>query len=213
MSEKNLEALGHLARERDAERRAWEQSDEAARLTAPLDEAERARVLRNVLGPKPEPERPRLFAWTGGLAAAAAAVAITFVLTATPALPRYTLEVPTLGYSAVRGEAPPAKTLTLTKGMALDVVLRPADSVEGEVAARSFVVAAKDRRVIDWPAEIAPTGAVRFTGRVGERPVLPAGASKLVFAVGRPDDVARWAEGESDGEGLVRFELDVVVTE
>lgn len=213
MSDEDLKPLGDLAREREAERVRWEASDAARALIAPLGAAERRRFLRGVL-PAEEPERPRVLAWSGALAAVAAcAAALTLVFTPAAALPTYTLEIPTLGYSAVRGESAPAETWTLARGMAFDVVLRPAAAASGPVEARAFLEVASGRTGLDWPAEVSAEGAARFTGRVGERPVLPLGASRLVFAVGRPEDVRRWVKGGGDERALAVFHLDVVVQE
>ncbi len=225
MSDDPLEALGRVARERDAERERWgEEPGRDRALLEPPSADERARVLAKVLPRVSErgaavPERRPLFpSWASALAGVAAAAALVVVSVmwgraTAPVLPEYALEVPSLGYSGVRGEAPARPVLAVVPAMALEVVLRPDGAWSEPLAARVFVEHQGQRRELSWPAHIAPTGACRWTGEVGREVELPVGRSRLGFVVGVPARVqgAELAQVDERSPGLrVRWlEIDV----
>jgi hypothetical protein len=93
----------------------------------------------------------------------------------------------------------------------LRVTLRPATEVEGDVAARAFVMGGGAAR--PWPAPIQARPHGAFSARAPARDALPAGEGpwEIVFAVGRPDALppdgtlaerVRRGDTPASGEGL-----------
>lgn len=202
MSGDELRELGKRARRRDAEREAWLASDEAAELIAPPSAEERQRLLRAVLPGAHDagvPARRSPWAWAaGGLAFAAAAAAAVLLSMPPPELPSYAVRVTSIGYSEVRGEPPPADgSAKVAVGMAFEVVLQPAESFRGAVAARVVIEGPGGVQPVSWAPEMASTGAVRFRGEVGREVRLPLGRSRLGFVVGAPRAVEAWTPDAS----------------
>lgn len=203
MSGDEMHELGERARRREAEREAYLASDEAAELIAPPSAEERQRLLRAVLPPaRADAHGARRSPWTwavGGLAFAAATAAVVVLSLPTSALPSYSVRVDSIGYSEVRGEpAPTDGSAKVAVGMAFEVVLQPAESFRGALAAR--VVIDTEGRVapLAWSPELASTGAVRFRGEIGREVMLPLGRSRLGFVVGAPSAVEAWTPGAGD---------------
>lgn len=181
-----LKELGAIAREREAERERFE-ADPA---NAPkISDAQRAQAIAAAVAmhrPQRASERgwmPRAIAF-GGALAIAAAVLIMFVIPRPGALPSYTLEVPSLGYSSTRsGDPEPGRVLTLKKGMELDVVLRPDEPTSRSISAAASMIVDGTPVRLDWSPEIASTGAVRFRGELGREVNLPLGRVRLRFEI------------------------------
>ncbi len=205
-------ARGELSDEERAALRAEEDADALAPLFEPLGEdfanALAAKVLaeRAPASAKPEGEVVSLRARRGarvvryalpGIALAAAA--LLYVLATgdpagEPALPAYTVEVHG-GDQALRG-APAASTerVRLSPGSRIEVVARPATPVTAPVAAEVTVRDASGAtRPWTGGVEVAPSGAVRLTGTLGEDLVLSPGEATLEVTL-RPRDAASGEE-------------------
>lgn len=196
MSDELLRSLGREAEARARERDQWLEGPDAAELIAPPTEAERARLLRAVLPPAaPAPEAPRRWVWSLGLGFAAVAAVVVAFLLPSAAVPRYALELPAIGYSEVRGEAPgPRPLLRLARGVTAEVVLRPSVATPTEVQVRVLLQHDGTERALAWSPERAESGALRFRAEVGVGLDLPTGRSRLGFAVG--DAPVSWVEVE-----------------
>ena len=130
---------------------------------------------------------------TGWLTAAAAAALILVVLRPGPqawsSLPAYDLQLAP-GVQELRG-APVPETAgavpDFAPGSRFELVLRPERAVSGEVAARAFL-AREGEPPAPWhvPVEVAPSGAVRLSGVLGQDLDLAPGSWHLWLAVGRP---------------------------
>lgn len=180
-----MKELGAIAREREAERERFEA--DPAKVPA-ISDAQRARAIAAAVAmhrAAPQPQRawmPRVLAF-GGALAVAAVVLVMFVIPKPGALPSYTLEVPSLGYSSTRSAPSTSDLLKLKKGMELDVVLRPDAPVERAVSAKASMIIDGTPVPLDWSPELAPTGAVRFRGELGREVKLPLGRSRLRFEI------------------------------
>jgi hypothetical protein len=194
MSDELLRSLGREAKARARERDAWLEGPDAAELTAPPTDAERARLLSAVL-PPPAPEAPRRWVWSLGFGLAAVAAVVIAFLAPPTAAPRYALELPGIGYSEVRGEAPgPRPVLRLARGVTAEVVLRPSAATSAQVEVRVVLEHGGTERPLAWSPERAETGALRFRAEVGAGLDLPTGRSRLGFAVGEAP--VSWIEVE-----------------
>jgi hypothetical protein len=109
-------------------------------------------------------------------------------------LPAYALVV-SGGDRATRGAATPTDEIAVTRGSKLEIVLRPATSVKGEVAARAFLVQGDVAKEWSPPVSVSPDGAIRIDA-TGE--MLAAGTWDVALAVGRPSELP------SEPEAIVR---------
>ncbi len=159
--------------------------------------------------PRPVParvlpfQRPAVRLW-GSLAAASAVAASLLLLLRGPGglphLPVYTAEL-SGGSQILRGGdlvlGPPVFTL----GSLLTLEVRPAQSVNGLVEARSFLT--RGEEVVRWerepPLEVAG-GAVRLRGTLGEEIRLPAGDWRLWIVLARPGEMPSPEEVLADRE-------------
>lgn len=188
-----LKILGDHVR-RSREQPLDQLADEASvrAVGEPLDDAAKARIAEKILAMRaarapagnvvPGPARWfRRFGPAAALAAAAAAAAL-FLLRPGPApIPEYTVSAS--GVKDLRGDTAPTAALRVRPGSFIDVVVRPASSVSGPIAAHSYVVRDGAYSVFAGPTQIAPSGAIHITGP--SAPLL--GASELRVVVGRPD--------------------------
>jgi hypothetical protein len=132
---------------------------------------------------RPTGVRRRRTTWIAAAAAPLAlAAGLLLWVDRAPALPAYSLELSGT-VDTVRGEGAPAEVPLVEAGAPLTVVLRPARSPQGGVAARAFWV--KGSCVQAWPASVERSegGALRLTGP-GQAP-CGAGDGALVVVVGR----------------------------
>jgi hypothetical protein len=125
------------------------------------------------------------------------------------------------GLKDTRGteDSAPAKPLRLSPQSTLDLTLRPATKVEGQLAAHAFVVQNGDVRPISAAIEIAPTGALRLRGVAGEMLSGARGPAELRVVVGRaeaigaadgPRQKAAAPEGRGRGWQTLRYAIEVV---
>ncbi len=199
-----LKELGLLSRERDAERERFEADPSNV---PPLTDAQRASAIAAVATSRPpEPSRwmPRVFAFSGALAVAAAVLFI-FFMPGAARLPTYTLDVPSIGYSTMRSEPEPGRVLKLSNGMELEVLLRPDAPSSRVSSARADLVLDGETQKLDWEVELAETGAVRFRGELGRQVKLPLGRSRLRFSIGDLD-----APVPSDRVRIMELDVEVV---
>ncbi len=132
------------------------------------------------------------------LAAAAALATVAFGLQWLVArdggapLPRFGLEVDGIAFERSRSETPPVAVLAA--GSSFAVLLSPEAEVEGAVGARFFAVRDGRWRRFDLELRPAPTGALRFAGKMAGELVLEPGRWMLVAAVGRPRTLPSEAE-------------------
>lgn len=101
---------------------------------------------------------------------------------ADPPLPVYAMLV-TGGERDVRSEPPPP--LVLSPGSRVTITLRPAESAQGPIDARAFLVQGAVEVPIAAAVEVSSEGAVRMVGRAPDASSLVAGEAELVVAVGR----------------------------
>lgn len=87
--------------------------------------------------------------------------------------PLYTMELSRTGDAVLRGEVPPQDTL---RPGYLELVLRPAGRVHGEVQVQASFLTGSQR--VAWAAEVeqAPSGVLRLSG---QRPALAVGQAEL----------------------------------
>lgn len=164
--------------------------------------------------------RRRLLPWLAA-AAAAASVAAWWMLpwAAEPGpLPAYTLSW-SGGLAAKRSASGADADLPRWGGDAeLNLTLRPARAVRGPVHAHLYLLRPGELR--GWPGpepEVAPTGAVRASGRLGAAPPA-AGEWTILVLLGRSDvpprseEVLAVAQGEDphDGWTLLRQRVEIV---
>ncbi len=217
-------AAGLLPPERlaELERQAAGSPEIALRLRTfrPLDAGFKDRVARGLGAPAaPVPVRPRRAArWVGAAAGLALAAGLLVMVSRPPpsALPAYTLSAQ--GDSALRGDPQaPSQPLTLSPSSRVQLLLRPAQPVDGEVAARLYTSTGGVPAQWDAPLERSPEGALRLSApasaipRGGDRPT-----ALLVF-VGRPGalpsspaEAARLAEpGAALPASLQAFQVEL----
>lgn len=212
-SDDDLKALGQRSRARDEQKAAWEADEKnAPELLAPMTDAERAKIMAAVRpGAKAGGSRRAAWGWVGGLAVAAVAL-IAIQLRppdGTDALPSYGLEVRSQGYRATRS-ATTAASLEYVRGMAFEVLLRPARAVEGAVDAAAFRVEGARAERLEWRPDRSEGGAFRFSGEVGAQVDLPMGRSRLAFVIGAREAVQAWQPG---AEGVQVLEQTIEVIE
>jgi hypothetical protein len=144
--------------------------------------------------------------WLGASAAAAAlAAALLVLLWPAPArepLPAYTARLAGGTQEWRAGEPEPeggeaGGRANLAPGNALEIVLRPGESVAGRLAAETFLF--RGGRLEPWPVplQVSEHGAVRIAGRVGEEIPLPSGEIDLVIAIARPGSLPSARELEA----------------
>lgn len=195
--------------EEDAERRAAVQSSEQARLDdelfRPLGEDFHARVVQRLAARQqeqaPAPESPakerfkpaarsrRHFppSWLAAAAVLVLAVGAGLVLRPRgPALPDYTVDLD--GMEREERSSPTAPTdgvRTFIIGGRFDLTLRPTEKFTEELRWRYFLQDSEGH-VQRWKpdAELAPNGAVKIEGTIGEDIDLPFGNWTLIAAYG-----------------------------
>jgi len=175
----------------------------AARSSAPGAAAEappgRARgaepVARKVV-PFPQRERRRSFVPLALAASLLVAVGVATLLRqgAAPALPGYGLRLDGQ-VTLMRGESPPPQAAPFAAGNTFRLVLTPETRVDGEVAARAYLLSDGSIEPLPAPApRTSDDGAVLIEGEVGDDVLLPQGAARILVVVGResklPDPAA-----------------------
>lgn len=205
--DEDLKALGQRARERDAEREAWERGQGAGQedLLAPFSADEMARLRGAVRDVQAPPKPNRTWAWGGLVAAAAAVLLVVLIPRPGPELPPYGLELRSQGYAEVRS-ATVADAWTYARGMRFELVLRPATAVTEGLGAAAFVRTDDGVRRLDWTPNISTAGTARFIAEIGEG--LSPGPNRVVFVVGPEAAVDRWRPG---AEGVQAFERTLVL--
>lgn len=204
-----LKELGAIARERDAERERFE-ADPAN--NPAIGDADRAKIVAAAVALRSSQKKAaRPMVWAlGGMLAAAAAILLA-VLIPRPgndgAVPSYSIEVPSLGYSSLRGEPEPGKLLTLKKGMELEVLLRPETPAQRPLDSAVYLQQGEKSERLEWSSDLAPTGALRFRGELGRELKLPLGKSRLRFFIG---DLSEGTPVPSDKVRLLELNVEVV---
>lgn len=205
MSDRILEELGELERERQAEL-----ADEVP--ARALSDAFKARLVASALAasaspastsppstsPAPSLSKPRAIRsrpWMSrtvvGLAAIAAAVLVAVLAPRSPSsLPRYELTV-TGGERAQRSgmATSDAKELRLAEGGAVLLELRPDEPVEAAIALQAYLYA--ENKLIAWDAatDVSPEGAARVELRVNSALASSMhNDAELVVVLARRDD-------------------------
>lgn len=188
------------------------------------------RIVRDVGDRRPPapPRRRGVLRWAAAGLAAAALLAIALWPHGQPPLPAYaarlaggveTMRAPDGPVDPVASAGEPTR---FAPGNAFELVLTPAEPVTGRLTVATFVLPPGGvPRPLAVPAELSEHGAVRLAGRVGSGVDLPAGASELLVAVGRPGRlpppdnlVELLAERPTrDGRGWVAWRLPVVLDE
>lgn len=165
--------------------------------------AERAAVAAAsvaVAPPAPEgkvlPFRRRVALWSGGLGLAAAAVLVAVLVLPgrSGPLPAYSAEVQG-GDLSDRGtagaEAPGIPTFS--PGSRFELLLRPAEAVQGNIAVRCLLVAAGGGPPRPFPAcddaKRSGDGSLRVVGTVGSEVQVPAGDWTIWAIVARPGEL------------------------
>lgn len=119
--------------------------------------------------------------WRGpvlGVALALAAAAALWVARPGPALPDYAIEL-SAGDQAVRGTPGVAEAPTFRRDSLVDLVLRPATAIEGEVGARAELVGEGEPIPVELAFEVRPGGAVTYAGAAAPLFVAPPGRYTL----------------------------------
>lgn len=169
------EALGQLAREEDGadlpEATIYTEASARARLVDLIeaelhqDRAPAPVVPLNLARPRP---RRRARRWALGALAIATAAAVTLVLTwpRTAPLPSYELTLEGGQQTFRHGGSGAPETPTLDAGARVEIALAPSVPVEGEVAARAWLV--REGRSWPWPGrvDLIEGGGVRFMAAV-----------------------------------------------
>ncbi len=135
--------------------------------------------------------------WLGraSVAAALAAAVVLVVLrpwSALAPLPVYSAHLTgwtrqwRAGEEGAAPSAPAPAAPLFEPGNRLELVLTPQESVAEAPAVRTFLLHGGDLAPWTVPYEVSDQGAVRLGGTVGEEVRLPAGASSVVVAIGRP---------------------------
>jgi hypothetical protein len=187
-------AKGELSREEEAFLRALAEESEpaAARLEAfaPLGDEFKARTVDRLADDLAHQRQQKRFSlrrglgWGAGVLAAAAAVLFAF-LPRGETLPAYTLAVH--GVAEVRGSEQQAGPVRLVPQSELEIVLKPADKVAGELVLTVGLISSAGKVLLSpRSAERADSGAFRLTGTLSELfgPV-PAGRYRLATTVTR----------------------------
>jgi hypothetical protein len=182
-------------------REAVLQSEIRAAAHRPLDIDERARIVRTL-----SPRRSIAAAPMVVIAlAAAAALVFWLVPHRDPSLPAYALELEAAARS--RGSS----DTILARGARIEIRLRPAREVTQSVHAALYVREGDRITQLAVRPEVAPSGAVRFSGLAGEGAWrLPAGRSTLIAIVSSgelPD--ANEIDALEAHESRRRFELPI----
>jgi hypothetical protein len=186
---------------------AEEREDIARKLAAhtPLDEAFRVRVTEAVAAQLVHEAQRRRFLRLGMptfMIGAAAAVLLTVVFPSAD-VPAYDLTVAG-GIAETRGTADEhAQVVLATPTSELELVLRPARRVEGELVLSVYLYSSRAAFALQKQAERAPGGAFRLVGSVESLFGAPFGSYTLAATVGRePLSAAEMAEklGQADEE-------------
>lgn len=182
-------------------------------------------VLRRIQAtPPPRPRVSR--AWRRALGSAGvfamAAILLVFLLPQWlqpeyAPIPGYSVEVETDRQVLGPGEAPPA-VRRLSMGSMLEVRLRPATPIKGELHAYSFVSSRGQIRPLSATFARSPQGVFSLKDRASQFPELQQGPATLVFALSRspsPPAPARIAEWLRSGTApsdllLLRQELELL---
>jgi hypothetical protein len=172
--------------------------------------------LAETLGFRPEKKRARRSIWffLPVPAALAAAVLVLFLFMGgePQPLPAFHFEV-TGGVRAFRGLQPP-EPLKLVPGSTLQIQLRPAKAVEGEIAVSTLLAREEEVIPLSIPVDQAPSGAVRLRGVVGEDIRFMPGSFNLVVMLARPGEMPEsraWREARAGVQVFdtkVRFERE-----
>ncbi len=154
------------------------------------------------------PFRRRAAAWGGGLGLAAAA--ILFAVLILPGLPTYVAEIK--GGDVIARGVSGSETAGLrrfSQGSRFELVLRPAQAIEGDVAVRCLLVAAGGGPPRPFPAcdhpQRSDDGSLRVTGTVGSQIEYLPGDWTLWAFVARPDDLPSRAAEPIAGKGWIRI--------
>lgn len=199
---------------------------EAYDMFRPLDESFRSRVAERVRARTPGSRsnvlpftrRGTTWGWLVAASGLAAVLALLVLLPSAPtSLPGYVLSVEG-GARTLRSDGPRPSDAdddamrVLRSGDRLEVLLRPATAVEGDVEAGAWLFtegSAEPRDVTDF-LQVADSGAVRLVGTVGQDLAWPPGRLDLWIAVGRPGRIPRPEGRQSEPrEGLWRIPLQV----
>ncbi len=208
----------------DLEKKAASSPEVAERLRVfrPLSPEVKARIAHGVsrtaapahaMRAKP----PRWWVPTVGLALAATLVTVVMQQASPPPLPEYALTA--TGDSQLRGGAAPAPDakVQLTPSSRLQLLLRPAQAVSGELSASVYVV--RGQALSRWEAsvETSEEGSVRIVAEASRFPGPAEPRSHLVVVMGRkdalpktPEQAAPWVNGErAPPAGVQLHPLDV----
>ena len=197
-------AEGTLSPEEDAELRRLAAEDPAAaekyEAYRPLGDDVKERIVARIAEALPPAPQKKIVALprrkgAGVAFVAALAIAAGALLWVRPplgsvdeALPSYALTVSGDRTTRAAGDAPAEGVVELHTDSRVDLVLRPAKAVTGEVGARAFLVQGGAAKAWAPPLQISNDGAVRITGGAGELFGGP-GEWQVVLAVGRPRDL------------------------
>jgi hypothetical protein len=156
---------------------------EAMELFAPLPAA----AISRAAGSEPQKVRRLIPRWVMPAAAIAAGVMAVVLLRPAPApLPEYSLEI-SPAYTPSRGAEPNlAEETVVHVDSDLELVLRPAQNLAGELDCRFFILAG-EKVLSSHAAEKSDIGSCRFSAPV--KRLQPEGVDRLevVAWVGRPD--------------------------
>ena len=170
-------------------------------LYRPVDAMVRQRVIKqsqNAIAAPADPhtQSRRNVRIVGALATAAAAVLFMTVQATAPNLPPYGIEI-SAGAAELRSTTD-EESHRYRPSDRLEIVLRPAEAVDGEVA-----VAAFDGDLAWTPDfDISPSGSVRVAGEAGELLSEP-GAHTLMFVVDRAENLPRSRSEIDDARALI----------
>ena len=187
---------------------AEEREDVARKLSAytPLDEAFRARVTEAVATQLVHEAQRRRFLRLGMptfMIGAAAAVLLTFTFQAR-GVPSYALTVGG-GVAEVRGaRVEEAEVVLATPASELELVLRPAQRVEGEVVLSVYLYGSGRAFPLQHRPERDPSGAFRLVGSVQSLFAAPPGTYTLAAIVARES-----VSADELAQKLSRHERDV----
>ncbi len=229
--ERLLSRMGQALRDRQGREEAAASEGLPRELTEPLPasfrEALAERALQTLGPARAAPAvaarpiasaRPRRRWLAPSFVLALGAAAAAWMMWRAPALPAYALaleggDAPLRGAPAAAGPG----RVTLARDSRLELVLRPATPVEGAVQARIYL--AGDPPVpLDAAVEVAPSGAVRWSGTAEQLVGARTGEVDLLVVVGRPaalpapGELARQPEGGRTWQRF-RVPLRVVVSE
>ena len=190
-------------------------SAEDREVFAPISDRARAAMVDRALHALAPSRRPRPIARRLLMVAAAAlplAAAAAWLLWPAPPLPVYTLAL-AAGDDTARGAVanpPEGNVVTVSSGSRIDLVLRPASAIDGPLRAELYL-AGDPPAALDLPAEMAASGAVRWSGTAEQLVGSRRGDLELVAVVGRPASLpgaaARARLGEARGRGWQSFAI------